>query len=255
MIKFSVTVITKNNENVIEDCIKSVHDIADEIVVVDDFSEDKTKDICLKYQKVRFVQHRLESIIKQKQYATNITKNDWVLHLDADERVSEAMKNAIMKLSEEDLASYTCFAFKRITYFWGKWIKHSSMYPDYKFRLFNKHFSKWGGINPHDRVETSGKIKFIPADILHFQNWSLEKFFQRTVMYNQIFASEIYKMGKRAKWHHYMIRPFYTFLYRFFFRLGFLDGIHGFVISVMGAIGTFAKYMFLKELERNDGKE
>lgn len=248
MFKFTVTIITKNNASVIEDCIKSVHNLADEIVIVDDFSEDKTKEICLKYEKVRFIQNKLKSIIEQKQYATDLSANDWVLHLDADERLSEEMRKAILNLTDKDLQDYSCFAFRRLTYFWGKWLRYGSMYPDYKLRLFNKKFSKWGGINPHDKIETKGRIKYIPADILHYQNWDLEKYFQRTIMYNKIFAEEIFKKGKRAKWHHYTIRPFYTFLYRYFFRLGFLDGIQGFVVSVMGAIGTFAKYMFLKEI-------
>lgn len=248
-LNISAVIITKNNANVIEDCLKSIVGWVSEIIVVDDFSDDETEEICKRYN-VKFVKNRFSSFIEQKRLATSLTRNKWVLQLDADERVSVEMREKITSLSTEDFEKYDCFEFKRLTFFWGKWMKHASLYPDYKPRLFNKEKGDWGGVNPHDKFLTTGVTKKISADILHYQNWDLKKYFDRTILYSKLFAQEIFKNGKRAKWHHYTVRPVYTFLYRYFFRLGFLDGIQGFVVSVMGAIGTFAKYVFLKEMER-----
>lgn len=247
-IKISAFIITKNEEINIEDCLKSLGWV-DEIVVVDDFSEDNIETICKKYG-ARFFKNRFTGFKDQKKYAMSLTANDWVLELDADERVSDKMKEAIMHLKFEDFNKYDGFEFKRKNYFWGKWVKHSGLYPDYKLRLYNKKRGKWTDNNIHERFIVNGSSKKIDAEIIHFQTMDLKTFFSKTIRYSLLSAQELFKNGKRAKWHHYTVRPVYTFLYRYFFRLGFLDGIQGFVVSVMGAIGTFAKYMFLKEMEK-----
>ena len=175
--------------------------------------------------------------------------NDWVLKMDADECVSATMRDGILALTDEDFSACSCFEFKRLTCFWGKWIRHASFYPDYNPRLFNKHQGEWGGINPHDKFMTRGRTKKLAGDILHYQNWNLHTYATRTALYSHISAVEYHKRGKRAKWHHVTVRPLYTFLYRFFFRLGFLEGVRGFVIAVMGGVGAFAKYAELLELQ------
>ncbi len=250
MAKISAIIITKNNEDKIEDCLKSLQ-WADEIVVVDDYSTDATPLICEQFPNVKFYRHKFEGFIQQKNHATSLTRNKWVLQLDADERVSDEMREAIEKIGQKEFEKYACFEFRRKTYFWGKWIRHSTFYPDYKPRLFNKDRGHWGGINPHDKFMAEGPTKKISADILHFQDWDLKTYVERTIRYSRISAEEYYRSGRRAKWHHYTIRPIYTFVYRYFFRLGILDGIQGFVISAMGALGTFMKYMFLYELQKN----
>lgn len=247
----SAFVITKNNADKIDACLASLQWAA-EVVVVDDFSTDATPEICRRYPNVRFVQHRFEGFQQQKEFATAQCTGDWVLKIDADERVSEMMRKIILSLSKKDFDTYSCFEFKRLTYFWGRWIKHASLYPDYNPRLFHRRQGGWGGINPHDKFIAKGLTKKLDGDILHFQDWDLVTYARRTVLYSDISAGEYYKRGKRAKWHHYTVRPLYTFIYRFFFRLGFLEGVNGFVISLMGALGTFLKYIKLWELQRED---
>lgn len=249
MPKISGIVITKNNEDKIADCIRSMSWL-DEVVVVDDFSQDRTREICESLG-ARVVCHPFEGFVEQKKYATSLTRNRWVLQLDADERVSEEMREAIEKIPEGDFEKYACFEFRRRTYFWGKWIKHSTFYPDYKPRLFDKERGEWGGINPHDKFFPDGPTKKIKADILHFQDWDLKTYAERVILYSKLSAQEYYRQGRRARWHHVTVRPLYTFFYRYFIRGGFLDGIQGLVISVMGAFGTFVKYMMLFELQKD----
>jgi len=244
----SAFVITKNNGEKIAACLESLC-WADEVIIVDDFSTDSTPDICQGFDNVRFYQHCFEGFQEQKLYAVSLTKNDWVLKMDADERMTEEMRSSILSLADEDFRTYACFEFKRLTCFWGKWIRHASFYPDYNPRLFNKHEGEWGGINPHDKFITRGRTKKLAGDILHFQNWDIYTYAGRTALYSNISAIEYHKGGRKARWHHVTLRPLYTFLYRYFFRAGFLDGWQGFVISVMGAYGTFMKYMKIYELQ------
>ncbi len=250
--KISAIIITKNEAKNIEDCLKSLS-FADEIVVVDDFSEDETEEICKRYN-ARFIKNRFTGFRDQKSFAMNNTVNDWVLEIDADERVSDAMKDAIKSLTEIDYKNFDGFEFRRKNYFRGKWLRFGGQYPDFKLRLYNKKRGRWSENNIHERFIINGSSKKIDADIIHYQDVDLKRLFLKTLRYNQLSAEELFKSGRRASWHNYTIRPLYTFLYRYFFRLGILDGLEGFIISVMGAIGTFAKYMFLKEMERNGNR-
>ena len=246
--KISAFVITKNESAKIGDCLKSLNWV-DEIVVVDDFSVDATTDICKEYS-VSFHQHTFSSFRNQKHHAMSLAANDWVLELDADERVSDEMKSAIQTLRTEDFDKYDCFEFKRKTRFWGKWIKHSSFYPDYKARMYCRTRGAWNDANVHERFVPHGLTKKLEGDILHEQDIDLHTYLQRVARYANVSAADYFARGRRAKWHHISIRPAFTFFQRYFIRLGFLDGVQGFVISVMGALSTFLKYMRLYEIQK-----
>lgn len=245
--KISAIVITKNESAKIADCLESLQWV-DEIIIVDDYSADATKEICQRYN-VRFFQHTFTGFKDQKSFAMSLTSHDWILELDADERVSDTMRQSILNLGETDFIGCSCFEFRRLTRFWGKWIRHGSFYPDYKGRLYNKRQGAWSERNIHERFVTRGGVKRLPGDILHFQDLDIHSFIMRTARYADISALEYYRQGRIAKWHHFTVRPLYTFVYRFFLRLGILDGIQGFVIAVIGALGTFIKYMKLYELQ------
>lgn len=249
--QISVFVITRNESAKLGECLTSL-DWADEIVVVDDFSTDATPDICREFG-VSFHQHRFSSFRDQKSHAMSLASNDWVLELDADERVSDEMRSAIQALPAEDYERYDCFEFKRKTRFWGKWIKHSSFYPDYKARMYCRTRGAWNNANVHERFIPDGRTKKVAGDILHEQDLDLHTYLQRVARYAQISAADYYANGRRATWFHVSFRPVTTFLQRYLIRLGFLDGVQGFVISVMGAISTFLKYMRLYEIQ-NDKK-
>jgi len=246
--KISAFVITFNEAKKIADCIESLLWV-DEIIVVDDYSSDGTAEICERYDKVKLYRNKFTGFKDQKSFAASLANNDWVLELDADERVSEEMKREVQAITSSDFSAFDAFAFRRITNFWGKWIKHTSMYPDYKTRLYNKRKGGWSDGNIHERFIPLGNTRKIHADIIHDQDLDLHTFLKRTARYSEMSAGDMFASGKRAKWHHFTIRPVYTLVYRYFVRLGFLDGIQGFVISVMGGIGTFVKYMTLYELQ------
>jgi glycosyltransferase involved in cell wall biosynthesis len=248
--KISAFVISRNEALKISGCIEYLK-WADEIVVVDDFSTDGTPEICRAHG-VKFVQHVFTGFKDQKSYAMSLTSNNWVLELDADERVSDEMRECILALPKEDFSLYSCFEFRRKTRFWGKWIRHASFYPDYKARLYKKNDGEWSEGNIHERFITGGLTKKIPADIFHCQDLDLHTYILRTIRYANLSALEMHERGKEARILHFTIRPLYTFVYRFFFRLGFLDGVHGFVISAVGAIGTFIKYLRLYELQKTE---
>jgi glycosyltransferase involved in cell wall biosynthesis len=247
--KISAYVITKNESAKLRDCLKSLS-WADEIVVVDDFSTDATPDISRELG-VSFYQHKFSSFRDQKNHAMSLASNDWVLELDADERVSDEMRSAIQLLKAEDFEKYDCFEFKRKTRFWGKWIKHSSFYPDYKARFYCRTRGAWNNANVHERFIPTGLTKKLAGDILHEQDLDLHTYLQRVARYANMSAEDYYANGRRAKWHHVSVRPASAFFQRYVIRLGFLDGVQGFVISVMGAIGTFLKYMRLYEIQSN----
>jgi glycosyltransferase involved in cell wall biosynthesis len=248
--KISAIVITKNESAKIADCLESLQWV-DEIIIVDDYSTDATKEICQRYN-VRFYQRQFTGFKDQKSFAMSLTSHDWILELDADERVSDTMRQSILNLRETDSAACSCFEFRRLTRFWGKWLRHGSFYPDYKGRLYNKLRGTWSERNIHERFIPHGSVKRLPGDILHFQDLDVCSFILRSARYADLSAQEYYRQGRIAKWHHFTIRPLYTFIYRFFLRLGILDGIQGFVISVTGAIGTFIKYMKLYELQKSE---
>ena len=249
----SAIIITKNNADKIGDCLASLS-WADEVVVVDDFSSDGTPEICRSFPNVTFVQNRFQGFQEQKIHAMNLARHDWVLKIDADERVSATMRESIQSLAPADFAACSCFEFRRLTSFWDRWIRHASFYPDYNPRLFDRRQGAWGGINPHDKFMTTGRTGRLAGDILHFQNWSLDTYASRTVLYATISAGEYFRRGVRARWYHVTFRPLYTFLYRFFIRLGFLEGVRGFVIAIMGGYGTFVKYMKIYELQKGLGR-
>jgi glycosyltransferase involved in cell wall biosynthesis len=245
--RISAYVITKNEAGKIGDCLISL-DWVDEVVVVDDFSTDSTPEICSKFG-VSFHQKKFSSFRDQKSHAMSLASNDWVLELDADERVSDEMKCAIQALHAGDYEKYDCFEFRRKTRFWGKWIKHSSFYPDYKARLYCRTRGAWNDVNVHERFIPNGPAKKLDGDILHEQDLDLHTYLLRIARYANMSAADYFTRGKRAKWHHVSVRPVATFFQRYLIRLGFLDGIQGFVISVMGAISTFLKYMRLYEIQ------
>ncbi|MCX7822507.1 MAG: glycosyltransferase family 2 protein [Syntrophobacterales bacterium] len=248
--KISAFVITKNEEPSIGECLSSIS-FLDDIVVVDDFSSDGTEEICRSFNNVRFYRNRFDSFSSQKSFALSLTKYDWVLEIDADERVSEEMKDSIIALSKEDFFRYNCFFFRRRNFFGGRWIRHGGFYPDYKGRLYNKLKGRWSLGRVHERFVTDPPWKKLKGDILHYQTGHLRSYLLKQLRYAELGALDLHDRGVRARWYHYTLRPLYTFIYRYLIRLGFLDGFYGFELAVIGAIATWAKYSFLKALEKN----
>lgn len=250
MKKISVVIITFNEERNIERCLKSVSKIADEIIVLDSFSTDKTESICKKYD-VSFHQHKFDGHIQQKNRAIELATNDFVFSLDADEAPSKALINIIISIKEN--FEYDAYQFNRLTNYCGKWIKHSGWYPDTKLRIWDKSKGKWGGENPHDKVimEKGTAISYLKGDLLHYSYYSIHQHLEQINSFTNIGANEAFKNGKKSNIAISTIKSFWKFFRDYFINLGILDGYYGFVICSLSAQATFIKYLKLRELIKN----
>lgn len=249
----SVVIITFNEEKNIERCLESVKDIADEIVVVDSGSVDKTEALCTAHG-VRFFFRKFEGHIEQKNFALGLATNPLVLALDADEAVSLALKQEILAIKNE--CAFDGFFIRRLTNYCGSWIRHTDWYPDWKIRLWDKRKGVWGGVNPHDHVAMRSpcRIKYIKADILHYSYPSIHHHIAQLNYFTDIMAGESFKKGEKSSCAKIFINPFWKFCKSYVFRLGFLDGYHGFIIGAISAFATFIKYVKLREMTRTAGR-
>ncbi len=244
--KISVTVRTFNEEANIRECLESVS-WADEIVVVDSQSTDNTVSIAREFTDKVVIQPWLGHI-GQSQFATDRAANLWVLHMDADERVSPRLRDEILSLDLGD-SPYDAYEMPRRHFFMQQWINHSAWYPDYKIRLFRKDLCRWGGYAPHDEVKVKGPKKKLKNDILHYIYRDIAHFAATKNSYSSLTAADHFKNNRRARIIDFTLRPLYAFLYRYFVRLGIADGIAGFTISVMESHAVFMKYIKLYELQ------
>jgi glycosyltransferase involved in cell wall biosynthesis len=249
MIKLSVVIITFNEEQNIERCIRSVMDIADEIVILDSVSTDKTKEICLGFP-VRFLEQPFLGYIEQKNKALEFAQFPYVLSLDADEALSEHLKDSIREVKND--WKKDGYAFNRLTNYCGKWIRHTDWYPDRKLRLFDKRKGQWSGINPHDKFELQdgSTLAILKGDLLHYSFPSIQHHLNVLNRFTRITAKESFEKGKRAGMVNLLFSPFWKFIKSYFIRLGILDGYYGFVVCAISSFATFMKYVQMKELQK-----
>ena len=247
-IKLSVVIITFNEEKNIEDCLKSVQKVADEIVVVDSFSTDKTKTICERYG-VRFIQNAFEGHIQQKNFAVRQASNEIVLSLDADERLDESLINEVLKTKSNFAAEG--YSVNRLNNYCGKFVHFGEWNPDWKIRLWDRRKGQWGGENPHDKVMlTKGNhtVK-MKGRLLHFTYRNPTDHFLQMHKFSEIAANEAFKKGKRSNFIvHQVLYPFFIFIKVYFLKLGFFDGATGYVLAVHAAYYRFLKYTKLRYL-------
>ena len=249
MENLSVLIITFNEERNIGRCLNSVKDVANEIVVVDSFSTDRTEEICQKYC-VRFIKQKFLGYIEQKNYARQYAKFDYILSLDADEALSEKLKNSIIE--EKKNFKYDGYIMSRLTNYCGKWIKHSGWYPDKKLRLFKRNSGKWGGINPHDKFiqNTKTKTTHLNGDILHYSYYNINEHLKRVENFSDIAAKALFENGSKTNIIKIMFSPLLKFIRNYFFFCGFLDGKSGYIICKLAARTTYLKYLKLKNLNK-----
>ncbi|HEX2767862.1 MAG TPA: glycosyltransferase family 2 protein [Geobacteraceae bacterium] len=245
--KISVTVRTYNEEKNIRDCLESVT-WADEIIVVDAQSTDSTVAIAREYTD-RIIIRPWAGHIATSQFATDQAANMWVFSIDADERVSPPLRDEILAI-DLDATTHDAFDMPRRHYFMGRWINHSGWYPDRNIRLYRKDHCHWGGYAPHDKIQVPGSLASLKNDLHHYIYRDLAHFAATKNSYSTLTAIDHYRNGRRATLLHFTIRPLYTFLHRYLIRLGFLDGLAGFVISAMEAHCVFMKYLKLYELQK-----
>jgi len=250
MPKLSVVIITRNEEKNIGRCIESVKGIADDIVVIDSFSTDKTEEIC-KGKGARFIQHAFEGHIEQKNYAVALTEYPHVLSLDADEALDDTLKKNIAEIKEN--WRQNGYEMNRLTNYCGTWIKHCGWYPDRKLRLFDKRKGKWGGTNPHDKFEmqAGNAVGRLAGDILHYSYYTIDDHYKQIEYFTTINAKASFDAGKHAPVWKLYIAPVVKFIKDYFIRLGFLDGQAGWQICKLSAWATYVKYKKLRTLYKH----
>lgn len=247
MAKLSVVIITYNEERNIARCLGSVKDIADEMVLVDSNSTDKTVEIAREYGAIVYFQEFLGHI-QQKNLALEKANHPFVLSLDADEVLSEELKQSIQRI--KDNPQHDAYSFNRLTNFCGKWIHHTGWYPDRKIRFFDKTKAHWGGENPHDKIilNSNASQSHLKGDLLHYSFYSIEEHIRQIDKFSTIKAREKFAKGRKATWWHLLFAPPVKFLKHYIFKAGFRDGFYGYVISKNSAHANFIKYAKLRSM-------
>lgn len=246
----SAIIITKNEEMFIEECLRSLADIADEIIVVDSFSVDATEEICRKY-KVQFVQHAFTGYMDQKNYAVSLARYKYILSLDADEALSKELRNSILEVKNN--FKHDGYLFNRLSNFCGQWIRHSAWYPDRQLRLFNSDKGCWGYINVHESVKMKplSRVRKLKGDLLHWPCTSPDDLREKVGLYSDIAAREYHKAGKKTFFFTAPLHGIWRFFLTYIMHLGFLDGSNGYLICYLGAYSSYLKYYKLRQLNKN----
>lgn len=240
MTKISACIISFNEEQKIEDCLKSLQSVVDEIIIVDSLSSDNTLKIAEKYTDKIFHQKFLGHI-EQKNLAVSKAENDWILSLDCDERLTPELQQSILAVKNNPGAA-DAWCMHRKTFYVYRWLNHC-WYPDTKTRLFNKHTAHWGGTNPHDRIITQGRnIRLLKGDIQHYSFSSISEHLKTIDKFTEIGADELIKKGKHFTILSPLTHATWTFFKLYFIKRGFMDGFAGLVVSVLSFMHVFVKY-------------
>ena len=249
MEKLSAIIITLNEEKNIKRCLKSLSTVADEIIVLDSNSTDNTIEICKKY-KAKVFQQKWLGYSEQKNKANNLAENNYILSIDADEALSEELITSIHKLKGNGFSG--AYEFNRLNNYCGKWIKHTSWYPDTKLRIWNKNEGQWQG-NIHETTVFSKetKVTHLKGDLLHYSYYSIDEHITQANKFSSIAAQTRFEAGKNVSLIKIIFAPFFKFIKEYFIKRGLLDGIYGFTISIISAHETFLKYIKLYQKNRS----
>ncbi|MCF6346906.1 MAG: glycosyltransferase family 2 protein [Flavobacteriaceae bacterium] len=245
--KLSVLIITLNEIENIDSLIKNVS-FADEIIVVDSFSSDGTVEAVKRYNNVRLIQHEFVNFSNQRNFALEQATNDWVLFIDADERISTDLQYEIIDTLKNP-GNIVAYGFYRKFYFKNIPIKFSGYQTDKVFRLFNKNYVAYNREKlVHETLHINGKSKIVTNILDHYSYINDESYKEKLIKYAKLRAEELYLKKLKPNFFHFYIKPAYRFLYHFIIRFGFLDGKKGYKISRLNAFGVQQRYVELRKL-------
>ena len=248
--KISATVITLNEEENLAAALESLT-FADEIIVVDSESTDRTVEIARRFTD-NVITQKFLGYAAQKNIAAEQASHDWVFNLDADERISPELAREIEALKKADAVSIAAYEMPRKVFYLGRWIRHAGWYPDYKVRLYNRKQAAWQGDYVHESVKTDGQVAKLRGDLLHYTVRSASEHHLRIDGYTTLSAQEAFARGKRASFASIALAPLATFIKTYIFKLGFLDGIPGLAIAYFAAQYVFLKNLKLWDMRRKD---
>ncbi|GAA0529355.1 glycosyltransferase family 2 protein [Chitinophaga japonensis] len=247
----SVVIITNNEEKNIGRCLQSAAPVADEIIVVDSGSTDSTESICRQYPGLRFVFQPWLGYGPQKNAGIQLAMHDYILSLDADEALSETLAAAI--LQEKQRGFKGAYVLQRLNNFFGKFARHGLEYPDKKVRIFNRQEVKWNDSPVHEALEglpAGDRTTVLPGYLYHYSYDDLSSYLTKFNNYTSLAAESLYRRGKRASIFKLVFSPWFTFIKGYFFRAGFLQGRHGFLLAALAACYVLVKYAKLWLLQR-----
>jgi (heptosyl)LPS beta-1,4-glucosyltransferase len=246
MNKLSITVVTHNEAQKIERCLKSVQ-WADEIIIVYSDSTDGTLDICNRYQ-CKIIQQPWLGFGLMKRFAVDSAAHDWIFSIDSDEEVSTELKTAIQEILKQP--HYSGYKIKRTTYYLGKKIQHSGWNRDYPLRLFNRKQGNFNDKPVHESVKLQGERGTIEAPLFHFSYPTVTSHIQKMDRYSDLAAEASFKKGEKSSIFGALMHGTAKFLKMYLLQVGFLDGKEGFVLAYNSAFGVYLKYVKLWNLNR-----
>jgi glycosyltransferase involved in cell wall biosynthesis len=246
--KITVTIITLNEAEFIQDCIESAWKVADEIIVVDSLSSDNTQEIARKYGAKVYEQSYLGDG-PQKDYGVQFASNDWILHLDADERIDDLM---LAEINALDLSgtSYDAFAFRRKNYIGNRWQK--VWYPDYMIRLYNKNRCRFLPMIGHTSLNTKNYQR-LKGNIIHYSFKDIGDYISRAAKYSKRDAKVLFDSNRKVSNFDPLLHGLTAFLKLFFLKKGFLYGLDGLTASLLSGFRSYMKYAQVIEMRGNAG--
>jgi glycosyltransferase involved in cell wall biosynthesis len=244
--RLSAVIITLNEERNIGRCLRSLEGVADEMVVVDSGSTDSTADIC-REMGAHFHHNPWPGYGPQRTHATGLTVHGNIIVLDADEALSDELRQSLLQWKENGAPG--AFRFNRLSNYCGHWVRHSGWYPDRKFRMFPKGKAHWTDDRVHERLLTDLPIGHMKGDLLHYTCYTVDEHRERATRYAKLAAEQRVEQGKRGSLLRGAVRAITRFIKIFFFKRGFLDGNAGWNIAVISAGAAYQREVFMKELK------
>lgn len=235
--KLSAVVLTKNEEENIKECLQSLS-FCDEIIVIDDFSTDKTVEIAKEMGVFVFTQLLNNDFSAQRNFGLKKAKGEWILFVDADERVSLALRDEIIQLTNNPITQYSGFNIKRTDFMWRKELKHGELANVKLLRLAKKDVGRWKG-KVHEVWKIKGKIGELKNPLLHYPHPTLTEFLQNINFYTNLRAKELYMQDIQVYWASIILYPLGKFFLNYFIKLGFLDGIPGLIQAILMSFHSF----------------
>jgi glycosyltransferase involved in cell wall biosynthesis len=247
--KLTALIISWNEEENIGSCLDSVSNIADEIIVVDSYSTDKTKAICSN-KGVRFVEQEYLGQIEQKNFALKLASYDFILSIDADEVLDETLIREIKNEKTKGFPS-NGYSFNRKSYYCGKWINHGLWHPEWKLRIWNKNIGFWGGRNPHDKVIllAGSQIKGLNGKLLHYTFKNYQEHQAQIIKYARISAESNHERGIKFPITRMILSPIFYLIKSYMIKRGFLDSRLGWQIAKLEMKGKFLKYYYQSKIK------
>ncbi len=246
--KISALVTTYNEERNIKDCIDSII-WADEIVVVDSYSTDRTVEIVKSYPQIKFYQRPYYGAASQKNWAMDKTTNPWIFIIDADERVTPNLRDEILK--EIENPKNNAYYIRRVAYFMDKPLRFSGWQNDKVVRLIKRGVGRYPNKRVHADMKVDGEVGYLKNPLIHYMIESFDKYLPRIITYGFWGAAQGWRTNKRAGFFEVFIRPFWRFIRMYFIQRGFLDGLHGLVFCMLQSFGTYLKWAILWEWREN----